>query len=126
VEIYKGKPIFYGVASFIQHEGAAIEITDPSRPPVAAQSRQPDNQGVLLTTSRYEGGKLVEVRLYPADCGIDGTRTVSKAGLPMTPSPEQAQKILKLVQDLSKPFGTTISIEDNVGVIRVAQSEAKR
>jgi hypothetical protein len=51
---------------------------------------QPDNKEVLLTTSRYEGGKLVEVRLYPVDCGIDGTRPVSKAGLPMTPSPEQA------------------------------------
>ena len=95
VEIYKGKPIFYGVASFIQHEGPAIEVTDPSRPPVAQQSREPDNKEVLLTTSRYEGGKLVEVRLYPADCGIDGTRTVSKAGVPMTPSPEQAQRILK-------------------------------
>jgi hypothetical protein len=77
---------------------------------------------VLLATSRYEGGKLVEVRLYPADCGIDGTRTASKAGVPMTPSPEQAQRTLKLVQDLSKPFGTTISIEDNVGVIHVAQT----
>jgi poly-gamma-glutamate synthesis protein (capsule biosynthesis protein) len=122
VEIYKGKPIFYGVASFIQHEGPAIEVTDPSRPPSAQQSRQPDNKEVLLTTSRYEGGKLVEVRLYPVDCGIDGMRPVSKAGVPMTPAPEQAQRILKLVQDLSKPFGTTISIEDNVGVIRVAQS----
>ena len=80
---------------------------------------------MLLTTSRYEGGKLVEVRLYPADCGIDGMRTVSKAGLPMTPSPEEAQRILKLVQELSKPFGTAISIEDNVGVIRVTQAEAK-
>ena len=59
VEIYKGKPIFYGVASFVQHEGPAIEVTDPSRPPVPQQNRQPDNREVLLTTSRYEGGKLV-------------------------------------------------------------------
>src|SRR3979490_961930 len=44
VEIYKGKPIFYGVASFIQHEGPAIEVTDPSRPPVTAQAPQPANQ----------------------------------------------------------------------------------
>jgi poly-gamma-glutamate capsule biosynthesis protein CapA/YwtB (metallophosphatase superfamily) len=122
VEIYKGKPIFYGVASFVQHEGPAIEVTDPTRLPVAQQSRQPDNKEVLLTTSRYEGGRLVEVRLYPVDCGIDGTRPVSKAGIPMTPSPEQAHRILKHVQDLSRPFGTTISIEDNVGVIRVAQT----
>ena len=122
VEIYKGKPIFYGVASFVQHEGPAIEVTDPSRAPVVQQSREPDNKEVLLTTSRYEGGKLVEVRLYPVDCGIDGTRPVSKAGLPMTPSPEQAHRILKHVQELSKPFGTAISIEDNVGVIHVAQS----
>jgi hypothetical protein len=43
----------------------------------------------------------------------------------MTPSPEQAQRILKLVQDLSQPFGTTISIEDNVGVIHVAQTGSK-
>lgn len=123
VEIYKGKPIFYGVASFVQQEGPAIEVTDPSRPPVPQQNRQPDNREVLLTTSRYEGGKLVEVRLYPADCGIDGTRPVSKTGVPMTPSPEQAQRILKLVQDLSKRFGTTISIENNVGVIHVAQTD---
>jgi poly-gamma-glutamate capsule biosynthesis protein CapA/YwtB (metallophosphatase superfamily) len=122
VEIYKGKPIFYGVASFVQHEGPAIEITDPARSPVAQQSRQPDNKEVLLTTSRYEGGKLVEVRLYPVDCGIDGTRPVSKAGLPMTPSPEQGRRILEHIQDLSRPFGTTISIEDNVGVIRVGQT----
>src|SRR6202042_7393 len=112
----------YGVASFVQHEGPAIEVTDPSRPPVAQQSRQPDSKEVLLTTSRYEGGRLVEVRLYPVDCGIDGTRPVSKAGIPMTPSPEQAHRILKHVQDLSRPFGTTISIEANVGVIRVAQT----
>jgi poly-gamma-glutamate capsule biosynthesis protein CapA/YwtB (metallophosphatase superfamily) len=122
VEIYKGKPIFYGVASFIQHEGPAIEVTDPSRQPIPQQSRQPDNKEVLLTTSRYEGGRLIEIRLYPVDCGIDGTRPVSKAGIPMTPAPEQAHRILKHVQDLSRPFGTTISIEDNVGVIRVAQT----
>jgi poly-gamma-glutamate capsule biosynthesis protein CapA/YwtB (metallophosphatase superfamily) len=125
VEIYKGKPVFYGVASFVQHEGPAIEVTDPSRPPAAQQSREPDNKEVLLTTSRYEGGRLVEVRLYPVDCGIDGTRTVSKAGVPMTPSPEQAQRILKHIQDLSKPFGTMISIEGNVGVIHVAQTETQ-
>jgi len=125
VEIYKGKPIFYGVSNFIYHEGAAVEVTDPSRQPnnggAEEQTHLADDKEVLLTTSHYEGGKLTEVRIYPADLGIDGTRTVSKAGVPMTPSPEQAQRILKLLQDISKPFGTTIAIENNVGVIRVSQ-----
>lgn len=125
VEIYKGKPIFYGVSNFVYHETPIPEITDASRQGtgpvgVADQTHQPDNKEVLLTTSRYDGGKLVEVRLYPADLGIDLNRTISKAGLPMTPSSDQAQRILKLVQDLSKPFGTTIAIENNVGVIRVS------
>ena len=128
VEIYKGKPIFYGVSNFIYHEGPAIEVTDPSRPPANGgaedQTHMADNKEVLLTTSHFEGGKLTEVRLYPADLGIEGTRTVSKAGVPMTPSPQQAQRILKLVQDLSKPYGTTIAIENNVGVIRVSQTKS--
>jgi poly-gamma-glutamate capsule biosynthesis protein CapA/YwtB (metallophosphatase superfamily) len=128
VEIYKGKPIFYGVSNWIYHEGPAVEVTDPSKPPTnggaAEQTHLPDDKEVLLTTSHYEGGKLTEVRLYPADLGIEGTRTVSKAGVPMTPSPAQAQRILKLLQDLSKPFGTTIAIENNVGVIRVAAPKA--
>jgi hypothetical protein len=55
-----------------------------------------------------------------ADLGRDFDRTISQAGLPMTPSPANAQKILKVVQDASKAFGTTIAIENNVGVIRVA------
>jgi len=75
----------------------------PPAPPVAQQSRQPDNKEVLLTTSRYEGGKLVEVRLYPADCGIDGTPRV-ESRCPDDASPEQPSGFLKLVQDLSKPF----------------------
>jgi poly-gamma-glutamate capsule biosynthesis protein CapA/YwtB (metallophosphatase superfamily) len=128
VEIYKGKPIFYGVSNFVSHEGAAIEVTDPSRPATnggaEAQIHLPDDEEVLLTTSKYENGKLTEVRLYPADLGMEGNRPVSKAGVPMTPTPEIAQKILKLVQDISKPFGTTISIENNVGVVRVTPKAA--
>lgn len=73
-----------------------------------------------MVTARYEGGKLVEVRLYPGDLGQEVTRPHSRLGLPMTPAPEMAQKILEKVQRISKPFGTTISIKNNVGVIRGA------
>jgi hypothetical protein len=66
-----------------------------------------------------ERGQLVEVRLYPVDLGIGGTRPVSRNGEPLAASPQQAVRILKLVQDLSKPFGASIEIENGVGVIRV-------
>ena len=71
-----------------------------------------------MVTARFEGGKLVEARLHPADLGIEH-RTTSKAGNPTTPTPEIARRILEKVQAISKPFGTTIAIENGVGVIRV-------
>ncbi len=121
VEIYKGKPIFYGVSNFFYQDAPAAEVTNPSAPPGGAggSGHQPANKEALLTASRFEGGKLVEVRLYPADLGQDGTRPISKVGNPSAASPEMARRVLEKVQTLSKPFGTRIAIENGVGVIRV-------
>jgi poly-gamma-glutamate synthesis protein (capsule biosynthesis protein) len=50
-------------------------------------------------------------------------------GVPRAASPPVARKILEQLQRLSKPYGTTIAIEQNVGVIRVPRgttSEARR
>jgi poly-gamma-glutamate capsule biosynthesis protein CapA/YwtB (metallophosphatase superfamily) len=130
VEIYKGKPIFYGMSSWVFQTDLQISLSDKATltapgddPLVWAQTNgyglesQEISQG-LLTTSHYEGGRLVEVRLYPTDMG--GTRRpMSRMGIPMTPSPEIAQRILQEIQTKSKQFGTTISIDNNVGVIRV-------
>ena len=121
VEIYKGKPIFYGVSNFFFQEEAAPEVTNPNAAP-DTEPRQPDDREALLATARYEGGALVEVRLYPADLGIEQNRPLSKIGTPTTPSPAQARRILEEIQTLSRPFGTTISIENGVGVIRVPRS----
>jgi hypothetical protein len=123
VEIYKGKPIFYGVSSFFYHRGAAPEITSLSAGAGAGVNELEDNLETLLTTSRFEDGKLVEVRLYPADLGQDRTRPISRSGTPSTPSPEMARRVLERLQALSKQFGTTISIENGVGVIRIASKQ---
>src|SRR5207244_6087973 len=60
VEIYKGKPIFYGVSSFFYHRGAAPEISNLSAVPGPGVNELDDNLETLLTTSRFEDGKLVE------------------------------------------------------------------
>jgi poly-gamma-glutamate capsule biosynthesis protein CapA/YwtB (metallophosphatase superfamily) len=130
VEIYKGKPIFYGVSNFFNELGQSSVPQNPggdltqaevaNLPTAEGQHTLPENLEALLTTSRYEGGRLVEVRLYPADLGRDGSRPLSRRGIPMTPSPEMAREILEKVQRISARFGTAIAIEENVGVIRVA------
>jgi poly-gamma-glutamate synthesis protein (capsule biosynthesis protein) len=124
VEIYRGKPIFYGVSNFFYHAGASQDVVNPDGAPPAnagagAQTHQPDNMEALLATARFEGGKLVEARLHPVDIGIEHDRPTSKSGSPTIPSAAQARRMLEKVQNLSKPFGTTIAIEDGVGVIRV-------
>ena len=119
VEIYNGKPIFYGLSNFVFQFGLQVEsgydIMATAKEKVGHEN--PANQETVLTTTRFEGGKLKEVRLYPVDLG-GSRRPLSRMGIPLTPSPEEAQRILKGLQEYSQRFGTKISIEDNVGVIR--------
>jgi poly-gamma-glutamate capsule biosynthesis protein CapA/YwtB (metallophosphatase superfamily) len=134
VEIYKGKPIFYGVSNFYNELAQNSVPQTPGGTLTQAEAANVDPEGfpfttadnleALLTTSHYENGKLTEVRLYPADLGRDRNRPLSRQGVPMTPSPENAKKILEKVQTISKPFGTNISVENGVGVIHVAQGGA--
>ena len=120
VEIYNGKPVFYGVSSFIFQFGVKLGPGEDvlANEQLMAGLETPPNQEALLTTTRFENGRLAEVRLYPVYLG--GSRLpISQMGIPTTPAPEEAQRILRSVQEYSKPFGTKIAIENNVGVIRI-------
>ena len=131
IQIYKGKPIFYGLGEFFyqwQHMDSALlsgswtraGADDKTIDVRVSQGLRPINFESMVTESRYDKGKLVEVRLYPTTGEFDGP--ISQLGIPRTAPPALAQKILTRVQALSKPFGTTITIDGNVGVIRVDQS----
>jgi poly-gamma-glutamate synthesis protein (capsule biosynthesis protein) len=147
IEIYKGKPIFYGLGEFYyqwQHFDAALMSgswpqTAGAGGPAGRGARgggaaatadadanvdvrvstglRPINFESMVTETKYDKGQLVEIRLYPTSGGWDGP--ISQLGMPKTAPPAMAQRILARVQELSKPFGTTIAIENNVGVIRV-------
>ena len=129
VEIYKGKPIFYGLGEFFRewHYDAMLSGTfwanptvgdDRSDPARVSAGYQAVNYESMIALSRYDKGQLVEVRLYPTDGRFDGP--ASSLGIPRTAPPAIATRILTRVQTLSKAFGTTVAIEGNVGVIRVA------
>ena len=136
VEIYKGKPIFYGLSNFVFQSQMLRTWSDQGDQPPASldgpivgegetnaaywsRLQQPDNLVSLLTQSRYEDGQLVEVRLYPVELGpID--RPGSQFGTPRRPSPEGARRILEQVIEYSRPFGTRIRVTNGVGIIRIA------
>ena len=77
-----------------------------------------DNSVAYVANTTYKDGRLVEIRLYPVDIGL-GTRPWSRENIPLTPTPEKARSILERLQKYSEPFGTRISIENNIGIIRV-------
>ncbi len=133
IEICKGKPIFYGLGEFYyqwQHMDASLMTASWQNPEMQGDSDvstragqglganwRPVNFESVIAESRFEGGRLVELRLHPVSAAWDGP--MSMLGMPRQAPPALAQKILTRVQTLSKPFGTIVAIEHNVGVIRI-------
>jgi poly-gamma-glutamate capsule biosynthesis protein CapA/YwtB (metallophosphatase superfamily) len=124
VEIYKGKPFFYGLSEFAWQAPQASIPQNPGGEATDGETRyrpgsemdrlnRPETLENLLAESHYENGRLVEVCLYPG------------RGIPMMPSPEMAKRVLEKVQRLSQPFGTKIAIENGVGMIRVPHQESE-
>jgi hypothetical protein len=82
-----------------------------------------DEREVLkLTTTRFERGRLAEIRLHPVD--LNYAARGADRGVPRPASSEVAQTILQRMQRLSEPFGTRITIDGNVGVIRPSGAPA--
>jgi poly-gamma-glutamate synthesis protein (capsule biosynthesis protein) len=128
IEIYKGRPIFYGLGEFFRQmdsdgiaatgctgEGGGWEL-DGSRSCRGDRNSEPVKYEGMMALSRFDHGTLAEVRIFPTDLNY-GTRMAHR-GIPHLASPEVAQRTLARLQKLSAPYGTTITIEGNVGVIR--------
>jgi Bacterial capsule synthesis protein PGA_cap len=116
IEIYKGKPIFYGLGEFFRQmdvvglAGLGRGRGDENSPPIKYDS--------VVALTRYEGGRVAEIRLHPLEL-TDDVR-MARRGIPRTASAAGAQRILSRLQKLSAPLGTTITVEGNIGVIRPA------
>jgi poly-gamma-glutamate synthesis protein (capsule biosynthesis protein) len=118
VEIYNGKPIFYGLGEFIRQRdiGGLAGGGEPTRDdcdgcpfPVKYES--------IVPVMEYNGDTLVEVRLYPIELAYDAARMAHR-GIPRLADRETGTRILTRLQELSEPYGTRITIEENVGYIR--------
>ena len=133
VEIYKGRPVFYGMGVFfIKGEIKALQETAfhafpdangrPPAPKPPERSVRPGGNpaswydGVVAVTD-FDNAKAGTVRLYPLDVG--NTYEPSRRGIPHLADPFNARRILEDLQKDSAQFGTRISIKGSVGVIRI-------
>ena len=135
IEIYKGKPIFYSLGNFIFQNEAVQWIPEPG---YSGQSLDSDatpgdwghersGGGVYgfasdivhyrsaVCTANFSDGKLREIRIYPIDMGFQ--KVLAQRGRPVLAEGESAQWSLEVLKESSKPFGTEIKIDGDVGII---------
>jgi poly-gamma-glutamate capsule biosynthesis protein CapA/YwtB (metallophosphatase superfamily) len=137
IEIYKGKPIFYSLGDFVFQldllQPVARDLYEQFKMDPATASDADFNAmwnartfggdvwyQSVVATSRWEGGRVTEIRLHPVD--LNYAARGANRGVPRLASAAVARTILERLQRLSKPFGTTIAIEQNIGIIRVPKT----
>jgi poly-gamma-glutamate synthesis protein (capsule biosynthesis protein) len=141
IEIYQGRPIFYSLASFIYQlwgtpagpdrytdnhldqfysETTEIEMNMDMWPPHSVTKHRDlknmESMESITAQLDYDGGTLKQITIRPIEFGYDAP--ISQHGIPRKPKPEVAERILKRIQRMSRPFGTTIEIKDQLGLIK--------
>jgi poly-gamma-glutamate synthesis protein (capsule biosynthesis protein) len=71
----------------------------------------------ILPYMEFEGDNLSKLELYPIELGQEKSR--SQKGRPMLAKGELAEKILQIITELSKPYGTLIVKKDNIGIVNL-------
>jgi poly-gamma-glutamate capsule biosynthesis protein CapA/YwtB (metallophosphatase superfamily) len=139
IEIYKGRPVFYGMGSFFINGDIKVmrqsalqayakapskRVTAPKKTDGAKgcfQVRPGGNPSTwydgMVAVTDFKHGSASTVKLYPLNLGNTCDR--SRRGLPHLANPADARRILADVQGYSVPFGTHIAREGSVGVIRI-------
>jgi len=145
IEIRDGKPIFYSLGNFIFQNETVMKMPadfyeryklDPYRgtPADAFDTRQkasprpghPASKWFtedekywlsIVPSMTFEDDRLTVLKLHPIELGQSRPR--SQRGRPMLAGPELAEKILRTIQGLSKPYGTKITVEDGVGIVEL-------
>ena len=138
LEIYKGKPIFYSLASWIataqnikrlcleEYErfgvspDATISEWMDTRSPT--DSYQNDNWlKTVVATFTLQDGKLTELKLHPVDStlGEPAGTYVYRGTHPLMAEGEEARRIIERYAGLSARFGTEIEFKDGIGIVKV-------
>ncbi len=132
IEIYNGKPIFYSLGNFIfQTETVRFQPADayqnksmPHDTFVGEYMNQRSKDGTrgycvleniwrsVMAGFTAQDGKITQIQLYPIDMRMGAPR--SKMGIPHL---AENDDVLRYLAEISEPFGTKMTIKDNVGYI---------
>jgi hypothetical protein len=132
VELYREKPIFYGLGNAVSQIDLAtlIPAEDYAKVPVPGQgpitparffAMRSRGDRILLGAHRkywrtvvpvltFNARRLIEARLYPVDLGYG--EPVHRRGRPRLAARDEATDILETFAELSAPFQTKITIVD--------------
>ncbi len=134
IEIYKGRPIFYCLGDFI------IQLENIFKAPADMYEKQKldGNAGLdVLFDARNAGGtkglcyqkvmfeavvpywemedgKLTRLELLPIELNFDAGRSMGG-----WPRPKYDDGIIERLAEMSKPYGTEITIENGIGIVRL-------
>lgn len=139
IEIYKTRPIFYGLGNFVYQNMTLEKVPaefyeryglDPYRgtPADAFDAREQQHPAFagseawkrwvsVVPKMVFEGGGLKSLSLTPVELGRDRPR--SQRGRPVLAGPEEAERILEDLRSLCGPYGTEIDIKDDKGFVAV-------
>jgi len=108
IEIYKQRPIFYGLGNFIFH----------TKTPVGKY--EPRVWESVIADCTFERGKIVRAQLVALalnESGEPGEKFFETRGRPSIAERAQARSIIERLQKLSEPFGTQIEFRSDCAEI---------
>src|SRR5262249_29051014 len=139
IEIYKGKPILYGLGNFIFENETLLRQPPENYAPLGMtldsgagvgdfNERRSNNDTIgfpadprywqsVIAMPKFDGKHVVELKLYPISLGYK--KPSPQRGWPMLADAALAKKIIDDVVTFSAPFGTAIDFKDGVGVVRL-------
>ncbi len=142
IEIYKGKPIFYGLGSFIRqpylqeyipwetysahtftgHKYDSVNPIDTTIPDAefltTRTGRHPARyfKGASVSCD-YRDSRLRRLTIHPVDLGFDGP--LSDLGTPRKAGKKRAEEILQSIAMHSAKYGTKVKVSGGLGIIEV-------
>jgi poly-gamma-glutamate capsule biosynthesis protein CapA/YwtB (metallophosphatase superfamily) len=115
VEIYHGKPIFYGLGDLFFDLPPTWVVPYEGWDTMTAHLGPVDYDSALAS-SEFHNGVLSKITIYPLVA--DSDESSATHGVPRLAQGADAARILEKIQQRSVQFGTRVDIVDGVGVIK--------